>query len=183
MYKINAEKWQEIAYYINNFFLPVQYTNGRGIYPDRLTLVRSKNLDTMFYEDKDMEFAIVNARALDSTHKVQLSREILEKYLRNPILINEIINVGNDVQNDYTGLFEKVANSLKRAKTTDFDKLNRFVIAAYKLLEPKDALKIAGFREYAFNICIKEELMDEDFCKEQIALLPNSLVALSGLKS
>ena len=182
MYKVNTDKWQEIVYYINNFFLPIQYTNGRGVYPDRLTLVRSKNLDTMFYEDKDMEFAIVNARATDSTHKICIAREMIEKYTRNPTLINSIFNAGNENENNYIGLFEKVAGSLEKSKTTDFEKLNKFIIAAYRLLEPKDALKIAGFREYALEICIKENIMDEKFCREQIELLPNSLVYLSGLK-
>ena len=166
MFKINAEKWHEIVYYINNFYLPVQYTNGRGIYPDRLSLSRSRT-NPLSIDAKDLDFAIVNARALDSRQKILITRESVENFLRNPALCNSIVNNG-EIVIDYTGLLHKVAIALIKSHTTDFEKLNDFIISIYKKFNKIHLSRIVEFRNKALTLCIEQGLMSQEFCEEQM---------------
>jgi len=179
-YKVNENKWQELIYFINNFFKPVAYTCGRGVYPDRITMVRGKSYFECLAPEKDVEFYTFNARSTEMSSVVVLKiRELVEKYITDPHFMNETLNIGNKQRKDYTKLFDYVQKSLLKSKIVDFEKINDFIVKAFKKLEPKDLLKITQFRESAIDICIKEEFFSEQFGKEQKELLPNSLLRLT----
>lgn len=178
-YKVSENKWQELMYFINNFYTPIQYTNGRGVYPDRVTLARGRSVENCLGFGGDLEFAILNARAEESNLASLKLREIIERVVRDSVFMNNLLNEGNKDRHDYQPLFVKVGYKLEESKTTDYKKLNDFLLKAYYRLEPKDALKIASFREEAIDKCVEQNLISAEFGEKQKSLFPNSLVKLS----
>lgn len=178
-YKVSENKWQELMYFINNFYTPIQYTNGRGVYPDRVTLARGRTIEGCLSFEGDLEFSILNARANESTLASLKMREIVERVVRDSSFINNVLNHGNSIRNDYLHLFDKVGYKLEKSKTTDYKQLNDFLLKVYYKLDAKDALKIASFREYAIDKCVEQNLFSAEFGNKQKSLLPNSLVKLS----
>lgn len=179
-FKVNEEKWQELMYFVNNFFKPIAYTSGRGLYPDRITLARGRSYRECLAPDKNVEFYTFNARSAEySAIAVMKIRELVEKIITDPHFMNETLNVGNKVRKNYTKLFEYIQSMLMRTKIVDFAQINDFIIKAFKKLEPKDLLKITQFRERCIDICVNENFFSEEFGKEQKDLLPNSLIRLS----
>lgn len=181
MYKVNENIWPQLMYLINNMFIPVCYTNGRDIYPDRVTFARSRKANEIFEPEKvkDVEYFTLNARSLEKSKKVILAkREIIEKVVTDSLFINEVLNFDRVIKQDYTKLFDYVQKKLTTTETTDYNALNNFIVSAYKKLEPSDAMKIASFREYAIKKCLKNNMISEEFARKSIEELPNSSLKL-----
>lgn len=179
-YKVNENKWQELMYLINNFYKPVKYTSGKGLYPDRVTFVRSNTESEIFEPNKDVEFFIMNARSVeDSSLKIRKSREVVESKITDPYFMDESLNIGNREKHNYIKLFEYVQATLINSRTTDYKQINTFITKAFRHLNDKDALKIARFREDALEFCVSEGYISREFAKEQMEALPNSLMRLS----
>ncbi|MBQ8749393.1 MAG: hypothetical protein IJZ29_02885 [Clostridia bacterium] len=179
-YKVNENKWQELMYLINNFYKPLKYTFGKGLYPDRVTFVRGLNEEELFDPKKSVEFFTMNARSKEESQLViKKTRQVIENRVTDPFFMNSSINYDNKTQNNYLKLFEYVQSSLVNSKTTDYCQINKFLTKAFKHLDSKDALKVARFREEALIFCVEQGYISEEFAKEQMRELPNSLMKLS----
>ena len=179
-YKVNENKWEELIYLINNFYVPVKYTYGKGVYPDRVTFMRSKNAEQLFEPSKDVEFFILNARSNENSNlAIRHSRELVEDKITNSYFMNDALNYNNKQLHNYTKLFDYIQDKLVNSKTTNFESLNDFIIKAYKSLDAKDALKIAQFREFALKFCVQEQYISDEYASREINKLPNSLMKLS----
>lgn len=179
-YKVNENKWEELMYLINNFYKPIKYTCGKGLYPDRVTFVRSLSEESVFEPKKDVEFFTMNARSVeDSALLIRKTREVVENKVTDPYFMDGALNYGNSKNHSYMKLFEYVRNALANSKTTNFLKINAFLTSAYKNLQGKDALKVATFREEALEFCVKEGYVSEEFANKKMSELPNSLMRLT----
>lgn len=180
VYKVNEEKWQELLYLINNFYKPVKYTCGKGLYPDRVTFARSLVEEELFEPQKDIEFFTMNARSVEKSRLLLLkTRQIIENRITDPYFMNMSINCNNKGPRNYIKLFEYVQSSLVNSVITNFKAINDFCLKVFKTLDAKDALKVARFREDALTYCVQEGYVSEEFAKENMAKLPNSLMQLS----
>ena len=179
-YKVNENKWEELMYLINNFYKPIKYTCGKGLYPDRVTFVRSLNEESVFEPKREVEFFTMNARSVeDSTLLIRKTREVVESKVTDPYFMDEALNYGNNKSNSYLKLFEYVRNALVNSKTINFLKINSFLTSAYKNLHGKDALKVATFREEALEFCVKEGYVSQEYANQKMKELPNSLMKLT----
>ena len=179
-YKVNENRWEELMYLINNFYKPIKYTCGKGLYPDRVTFVRSLSEDAVFEPKKDVEFFTMNARSVeDSSLLIRKTREMVESKVTDAYFMNGALNYGNKQNNNYMRLFEYVQSKLANSKTTDYKVINKFLTTAYKNLQDKDALKVARFREEALEFCVNQGYISEEFADKNMKELPNSLMKLS----
>lgn len=186
MYNVNEELWPQVIYLINNFFIPVAYTKGRDIYPDRVTFARSRVPECIFEieKTKNIEYFTLNARSVERSSKAILkTREIVEKVLTDSLFSNEMLNFekNDDIKKDYTKLFDYVQKKLMTSQVKDYEKLNDFILQVYKKLDINDAIKVASLRESSILRCITNNLISEEYGKEQIELFPNSTLKLQSL--
>jgi len=184
-YKVKEFNWPLMMYLINNFFTPLVFTNGRDLYPDRVTFARNREAQFIFdcKGSKNIEYYTLNAIS-EETSKVKILkvREIAERVITDSLFINDVFNLNKQNQDvhNYTKLFDYVHNTLASTQTTDYNKLNAFILEAYKKLDLDDALKVASFRENAINVCLKYNLISEDYANEQKDLFPNSTLKLQS---
>lgn len=185
LFKVNENIWQELIYLINNFFFPCAYTKGRDVYPDRVTLVRSKDANFLFdpTDTKQVEYFILNARSKE-TNKTEIlhKREVVERVVTDSLFVNQGFNQENQrgEYHDYASLFDYVQKVLTTSEICDYQKLNNFILEAYKKLDIDDAIKFASFRENAINKCLRNGFFSAEFAEEQINKFPNSTLKLQA---
>ena len=185
MFKVNENIWQELIYLINNFFLPLTYTKGRDVYTDRVTLVRSKRPEFIFdpMGTKDVEYVTLNARSKETSKSAILQkREIIERVVTDSLFVNQCFNQENQREeyHDYLPLFDYVQKALTTSKIYDFEKLNDFILEAYKRLDIDHAILFASFRENAINKCLKNGFFSAEFAMKEINKFPNSTLKLQA---
>ena len=185
-FNVNEDIWQELMYYINNFYDVVAYTKGRDIYPDRVTLSRNKEAEQILNNmgGKNIEYVTLNARSREKSPKaIKEKRLIAEKVITDSIFANRVFNFDKEDKNkkDYSKLFDYVKSRLTISDAVDFEKLNDFILNAYKKLYMPDALKVASFRESVIDKCVRNGLFSEEFASEQKAKFPNSSIKLQSL--
>jgi len=179
-YKVNESKWEELVYLINNFYKPVKYTSGKGDYPDRVTFLRSNDESELFEPSNNIEFYTMNARSNeDSALLIKQMRQIVENKITNPYFMNVALSEGKEGNKKYLKLFEYVQSKLLNSSTTDFKQINQFLVKVFSNLNPRDALKVAEFRESALIYSAEQGYISEDFANQKIKELPNSLIRLS----
>ena len=69
----------------------------------------------------------------------------------------------------------------KNERVTNYEKLNEFILNAYKKLSLQDALKVASFRESVIDKCFTNGLISAEFAEQQKELFPNSSIKLEAL--
>ena len=185
-YKVNEDLWQELMYYINNLYDVAVYTKGRDIYPDRVTFARNLDADQVLQSKggKNIEYVTLNARSREKSLRAIKERRIrAEKIITDSIFVNNMLNCDKteNEKQDYSALFDYVKSRLTVVETSNFEKLNAFILNAYKKLSLQDALKIASFRESVINKCVSNGLISEEFAKKQKELLPNSSIKLQAM--
>ena len=186
LFKVNQNIWQELIYLINNFFSPLVYTKGRDIYTDRVTLVRSKEAEKIFEPQatKNVEYFTLNARSKEMSKSAILQkREIVEKVVTDSIFANEMLNSNKEDESeifDYIPLFDYVQKTLSASTICDYEKLNNFIVEAYKKLDLDDAIRVASFRESAILKCVQYNLISQEFAEQEIGKFPNSTLKLQA---
>ena len=185
-YKVNEDIWQELMYYINNLYDVAVYTKGRDIYPDRVTFARNLEADQVLEDKggKNIEYVTLNARSREKSLRAIKERRVrAERVITDSIFVNNMFNSGKSEseKKDYSALFDYVKSRLTVVETANFEKLNAFILNAYKKLSLQDALKVASFRECAINKCVNNGLISEEFAKAQKELFPNSSIKLQAM--
>lgn len=185
-YNVNEDIWQELMYYINNFYDVVAYTKGRDVYPDRVTLSRNKEANHVLTDNggKNIEYVTLNARSREKGVKaIKEKRLIAERVITDSIFVNNMFNYDKKEEDkkDYSKLFDYVKSKLTVSDVVDFEKLNGFILNVYKKLYISDALKVASFRESAIDKCVRNGLISEEFGNIQKELFPNSSIRLQAI--
>ena len=186
-FKVNESLWQELMYYTNNLFYVKEYKHGRDIYPDRVVLSRNRDFDKILdnFDNKNEEYVTLNARSQErSPIAIKAKRKIAEKVITDSIFANNMFNAGksDSEKQNYIALFEYVKKVLtKNERVTNYEKLNEFILNAYKKLSLQDALKVASFRESVIDKCFTNGLISAEFAEQQKELFPNSSIKLEAL--
>lgn len=190
----NNQAMEHLSYAITCGFSFEKFISGKGLYGNRVSLMRDKSPSNMFgteFTFKQSSFHIIEGiKALEIPQTILITRKKLEEfYTQKEDMLEFFENNKQDFlsQEDIENLakiwFEDVSTKLLVSKVLDFKKLNNFVVNQMVLKFPMTLLqKVAEFRKKQILILLTQEIINPDFAEEQINLLPASQDKLLDLK-
>ena len=171
-----------------------KFISGKGVYGNRVSLVRDKSAKNIFGGDiqfKSSSFhAIEGIKSLEIPQTIFLTRKKLEVFWTKKEDILDFLDnykadfvSSEDMEKVADNWYNQVSKKLLVSNILDFDRLNNFVINNMVLLLPISAqMDIAEFRKKQILVLLTQQIISEDFAKEQIDLMPTSQEKLVTLK-
>lgn len=167
---------------------------GKGVYGNRVSLMRDKSAKNLFGGDvqfKSSSFHVIEGiKSLEIPQTIFLTRKKLEAFFtRKEDILDFLDNykadfvAGEDMEKVADNWYRQVSKKLLVSNISDFDRLNNFIINSIILLLPISAqMDIAEFRKKQILILLTQQIISEDFAKQQIDLMPASQEKLVALK-
>ena len=190
----SIQAMQHLDYAITCGYFFEKFIFGKGLYGNRVSLMRSKlaselyNLDTTF---KGCTFhAIEGIKAMELPNTILLTRKKLESFFisRESILdylenFKEDFATIADMENVADKWYRLVSKKLILNKSTDFALLNKFVIGSMVMLLPINTqLQIATFRKEQILTLLTQEIVSQDFAEKALEEMPATTQGLVALK-
>ena len=185
---------QHLDYALTCGYFFEKFIFGKGLYGNRVSLMRSKmpnelfNLDATF---KGCDFhAIEGIKAMELPQTILLTRKKLEQFfISKESMLDFLENFREDfaTNEDLEQVAEKwyrlVSKKLILNKSTDFALLNKFVIGSIVMLLPINTqLQIANFRKEQILTLLTQEVVSEDFAKAALDEMPSTIDGLVAYK-
>lgn len=190
----NDQAMQHLSYAITCGFSFEKFISGKGIYGNRVSLMRDKSPSNLFGTEflfKQSSFHIIEGiKPMEIPQTILLTRKKLEEFFTKKEDMLEFFEkfkqefiTEKDIENLAQSWFEDVSKKLLVAKVLDFAKLNKFVLSNMILKFPMATLLIvAEFRKKQILDLLTQQIINQDFAEEQINLLPASQEKLVALK-
>ncbi len=185
---------QHLDYAITCGYFFEKFIFGKGLYGNRVSLMRSKlaaelyNLDATF---KGCTFhAIEGIKAMELPNTILITRKKLESFF---ISRENMLDYLENFKEDFATIadMEEVADKWYRLvskklilnKSTDFALLNKFVIGSMVMLLPINTqLQIATFRKEQILTLLTQEIISQDFAEKALEEMPATTSGLVALK-
>lgn len=185
---------QHLDYAITCGYFFEKFIFGKGLYGNRVSLMRSKlaaelyNLDATF---KGCTFhAIEGIKAMELPNTILITRKKLESFF---ISRENMLDYLENFKEDFATIadMEEVADKWYRLvskklilnKSTDFALLNKFVIGSMVMLLPINTqLQIATFRKEQILTLLTQEIISQDFAERALEEMPATTSGLVALK-
>lgn len=163
-----------------------KFISGKGVYGNRVSLMRDKIAKNLFSGDthfKSCSFhAIEGIKPLEIPQTILLTRKKLEEFLAKKEDILDFLEnykadfvSSEDIEKVADNWYNQVGKKLLVSSLLDFDRLNNFVIGSMILLLPISAqLDIAEFRRRQILILLTQQIINEDFAKTHLDLMPTT---------
>ena len=190
----SVQAMQHLDYAITCGYFFEKFIFGKGLYGNRVSLMRSKlpaelyNLDASF---KGCSFhAIEGIKAMELPQTILLTRKKLEQFfVSKEFMLDFLENFKEDFATaaDLDLVADKwyrlVSKKLILNKSTDFALLNRFVIGSIVMLLPINTqMQIAKFRKEQILTLLTQEIISEDFARTALDEMPSNLEGLVAYK-
>ncbi len=190
----SLQAMQHLDYAITCGYFFEKFIFGKGLYGNRVSLMRSKlagqlyNLDASF---KGCTFhAIEGIKAMELPNTILLTRKKLESFF---ISREDMLDFLEKFKEDFTTIadmeavadkwYRLVSKKLILNKTTDFALLNKFVIGSMVMLLPINTqLQIAQFRKEQILTLLTQEIISADFAEQALQAMPATTSGLVALK-
>lgn len=190
----SLQAMQHLDYAITCGYFFEKFIFGKGLYGNRVSLMRSKlagqlyNLDAGF---KGCTFhAIEGIKAMELPNTILLTRKKLESFF---ISREDMLDFLENFKEDFTTVadmeavadkwYRLVSKKLILNKTTDFALLNKFVIGSMVMLLPINTqLQIAQFRKEQILTLLTQEIISADFAEQALQAMPATTSGLVALK-
>lgn len=190
----SLQAMQHLDYAITCGYFFEKFIFGKGLYGNRVSLMRSKlagqlyNLDASF---KGCTFhAIEGIKAMELPNTILLTRKKLESFF---ISREDMLDFLENFKEDFTTIadmeavadkwYRLVSKKLILNKTTDFALLNKFVIGSMVMLLPINTqLQIAQFRKEQILTLLTQEIISADFAEQALQAMPATTSGLVALK-
>ncbi len=190
----SLQAMQHLDYAITCGYFFEKFIFGKGLYGNRVSLMRSKlagqlyNLDAGF---KGCTFhAIEGIKAMELPNTILLTRKKLESFF---ISREDMLDFLENFKEDFTTIadmeavadkwYRLVSKKLILNKTTDFALLNKFVIGSMVMLLPINTqLQIAQFRKEQILTLLTQEIISADFAEQALQAMPATTSGLVALK-
>ncbi len=190
----SLQAMQHLDYAITCGYFFEKFIFGKGLYGNRVSLMRSKlagqlyNLDAGF---KGCTFhAIEGIKAMELPNTILLTRKKLESFF---ISRENMLDFLENFKEDFTTIadmeavadkwYRLVSKKLILNKTTDFALLNKFIIGSMVMLLPINTqLQIAQFRKEQILTLLTQEIISADFAEQALQAMPATTSGLVALK-
>lgn len=190
----SIQAMQHLDYAITCGYFFEKFIFGKGLYGNRVSLMRSKlaaqlyNLDATF---KGCTFhAIEGIKAMELPNTILITRKKLEAFF---ISRENMLDYLENFKEDFATIadMEEVADKWYRLvskklilnKSTDFALLNKFVIGSMVMLLPINTqLQIATFRKEQILTLLTQEIVSQDFAEKALEEMPATTAGLVALK-
>ena len=190
----NEQAMEHLDYAISCGFCFEKFIFGKGMYGNRVSLVRPKEASRLYTKDsgfKNSDFhSIEGIKALEITQTILLTRQKLEAVFINKDSMKEFLSnfsssflSGADEKKTLDSWYENVSSKLLGNRITDFKRLNNFVLAHIVLDLPMAVQQcIASFRQQQILDLLTQDIISADFAKSRLDLLPASKDKLLQLR-
>ena len=173
-----------LAYAITCGYAYEKFTFGKGLYGNRVSLMRDKEAKNLYSENttfKSSTFhAVEGIKALELPQTILVTRKKLESFFTTKENMEEFLDnfqadfvTSEDKEKLIDTWYNEVGRKLLVSEITDFNRLNNFVISHMLLLLPLSAqLKIANFRKEQIQILVTQKILPQTFAKQQLVIMP-----------
>jgi len=163
-----------------------KFISGKGLYGNRVSLMRDKSAKNLFGGDvqfKSSSFHVIEGiKSLEIPQTIFMTRKKLEAFFTKKEDILDFLEnyktefvSTEDMEKVVDNWYKQVSKKLLVSNILDFDRLNNFVISSMILLLPISAqMDIAEFRKKQILILLTQQIISEDFAKHQIDLMPTT---------
>ncbi len=190
----NEQAMEHLDYAITCGFCFEKFIFGKGMYGNRVSLVRPKEASRLYTKDsgfKNSDFhSVEGIKALEITQTILLTRQKLEAIFISKDSVREFLSnfsssfiSSEDMEKTIDNWYESVSVKLLGNKITDFKRLNNFVLAHVVLDLPMPVQQcIATFRQQQILDLLTQDIISADFAKARLDLLPTSKDKLIQLR-
>ncbi len=171
-----------------------KFIYGKGMYGNRVSLIRPKDPKKLYTQESDFKnsdfHAIEGIKPLDLAQTILITRQKLEAFFTDKECMRDFLsNFNKDFisQDDKEQVLDKWYNNVSKKllanKMIDFKRLNNFVLGHIVLSMPISVqLKIADFRQTQLLDLLTQDIITAEFAKSRLDLLPKSKEKLVDLK-
>ncbi len=173
-----------LGYAITCGFSFEKFIFGKGLYGNRVSLMRDKSAHNLFGAEshfKTSSFHVVEGiKSLEIPQTIIITRRKLELFWTNRENMLDFLDnykadfvLSGDMEKVADSWYSEVGKKLLVSPLTDFNRLNNFVIMNMLFLLPiSTQLDIAEFRKTQIMTLLTQQIVSEDFARAQLALMP-----------
>ena len=171
-----------------------KFIYGKGMYGNRVSLVRPKDPKKLYTQESDYKnsdfHAIEGIKSLELSQTILIIRQKLEAFFTDKECMRDFLSnfksdfiSTEDEERVLDKWYNNVSKKLLANKMTDFKRLNNFVLGHIVLNLPISIqLKIADFRQNQLLDLLTQDIITAEFAKSRLDLLPKSKEKLVDLK-
>ena len=189
----NDQAKAHLDYAISCGFGFEKFISGKGMYGNRVSLVRPKDAKRLYTSEsgfKNSDFhSVEGIKALEITQTILLTRQKLESVFAKHNMADFLSNFTSsfvstsDLETTLNKWDNDVAQTLLGNRLTDFKRLNNFVLAHIVLDLPIAVQEyVAAFRQQQILDLLTQDIISADFAKSRLDLLPTSQDKLLSLR-
>jgi len=189
----NDQAKAHLDYAISCGFGFEKFISGKGMYGNRVSLVRPKDAKRLYTSEsgfKNSDFhSVEGIKALEITQTILLTRQKLESVFAKHNMADFLSNFTSsfvstsDLETTLNKWDNDVAQKLLGNRLTDFKRLNNFVLAHIVLDLPIAVQEyVAAFRQQQILDLLTQDIISADFAKSRLDLLPTSQDKLLSLR-
>ena len=173
-----------LAYAITCGYSYEKFTFGKGVYGNRVSLMRDKEAKNLYSDNatfKSSTFhAVEGIKTLELPQTIIITRKKLESFFTNKENMLEFLENYNtdfvtteDKEKLADTWYNEVSRKLLVSEIIDFNRLNNFIISNIILHLPIAAqLDIARFRKEQIITLVTQKIFPQEFAKRQLMLMP-----------
>jgi len=185
---------QHLCYSITCGFGFEKFIYGKGLYGNRVSLMRNKNPALIFKEEPTFKTSIFHAveglKPIELGATISFVRSKIEAVFRDKENIRDLLKshesdfvTTQDLEDTLKAWYDKVSRKLITNNATDFRALDDFVLGAIlRLLPIVQQERIGKFRKQQLLKLVEEEVLDAEYVNERIEALPPEIDKLIVLK-
>ena len=185
---------EHLCYSITCGFGIEKFIFGKGLYGNRVSLMRNKNPALVFKEQPTLKTSVFHAvegiKQIELNTTISFARGKLEEVFRDKESMRDLLRATpsnfvdiSDLEAVIKTWHDKVARKLITNATSDFRALDDFVIRGILCFLPIAQQECIGkFRKTQLLKLVEEEVLDPQYVDERINALPPELDKLIVLK-
>lgn len=182
----NEQSMDHLDYAITCGFCFEKFIYGKGMYGNRVSLIRPKAPEKLYTEESDFKnsdfHAVEGIKSLEIAQTILITRQKLESVLTNKACMHDFLSnfsssfmSKEDLDATVDKWYENVGKKLLGNKMTDFKKLNNFVLANMVLNLPFNVLQVIGkHRQKQLLDMLTQDIITAEFTKSRLNLIPDT---------
>ncbi|MBQ7978012.1 MAG: hypothetical protein IJ301_05450 [Clostridia bacterium] len=190
----NEQSMDHLDYALTCGFCFEKFIYGKGMYGNRVSLIRPKSPNKLYIEESDFKnsdfHAVEGIKSLEIAQTILIIRQKLESVLTNKACMHDFLSnfsssfmSKEDLDATVDRWYDNVGKKLLGNKMTDFKKLNTFVLANMVLNLPFKVLQTIGaHRQKQLLDLLTQDIITADFTKSRLNLIPDTQEKYVSLK-
>ena len=190
----NQQSMDHIDYAITCGFGFEKFIFGKGMYGNRVSLMRPKDPKKLFTQDSDFKnsdfHTVEGIKSLELPQTILITRQKLELPFTDKECMRDFLSnfdadfmSSTDKEKVLDRWYNNVSKKLLANKIVDFKRLNNFVLGHIVLDLPMSVQqRIAEFRQNQIFDLLNQDIITAEFAKSRLDLLPKTKEKLVALK-